>query len=126
MAKNEQQDIQILQSMVEVQRELEDLIEEAGGTEAEVVADDKTYKLVYFNMLNLLYLTKNLSTKSKKAIAPIMDDFKSAAVFENLTYCYPIISKEEIVKYAAQLSNDESQYVVKDRHAFCIEKLEGK
>lgn len=126
MAKTELQDIQILQSMINVQIEIEDLIDDAGGTVEDVVADDKVFKLVYFNTINLLYLTKNLSSKTKKGALNFMDDFKSNIVLENLSYCYPRISKEEIVRYAEEISNCDSQYALKEQHNLCVEKIEGK
>jgi len=126
MAKSELHDIQILQTMIDVQAEIQDIFDEAGVTIEDVVLDDKAFKLIYFNTIRLLNLTKHLSSKTKKNVLIFMDDFKNKMILEGLSYCYPRISREEIVRYAISISDEDSKYSLREYRMICIEKIENK
>lgn len=119
MAKTLPKDSQILLKILQIQQDMQEVIDGFSNYE-EIVEDKKSYDLLYFYAIKIINLMKNLHNKTKKDAITFLDDFTNKLLLSDITYCYPIVSKVELVKYFNRMSDDSSMNDIQERYNYCI------
>lgn len=122
MAKSMSKDSQIILNMMKVQDNVNKILD--ASEDEDIVKDRTQIDLLTFYIVKMFSMRKNFSGKTKKAVS-FFNDFKGDCVMKSLNYCYPMISGNEIIRIARNMSDTIARNELVERYGVCIKESEN-